>query len=194
MIKETKYCLSHLADFDGRDARQTFWYYVLALVIFQFVVGILTSVPLIVSVFNTTVDAVQKGADPQNLEGLIMASTAEWVGTTVWVSAGAYLITAVLFVAAFVRRLHDAGFAGYWAAIPIITQAAAIYYSFSQLDEVQRMMASVSNPAEMQAMQAEMTSNPASYISWIGYLIVIGFGVLKSQEGPNRYGEPPREL
>ncbi len=194
MIKETRYCLSHVTDFEGRDARQTFWYYILALVLFQFAIGILTSIPLVVSVFDTIFDAVEKGADPENMEALVMASTADWVGTTVWFSAGAYLITAALFVAAFVRRLHDAGFAGYWAAIPIVTQAVAVYYSFAQMDEVQRVMASVSNPAELQAMQAELSGNPGNYLSWLGYLVVVGFGVLKSQQGPNRYGEPPREL
>jgi hypothetical protein len=32
MLGAIKYNLSHLLDFSGRDARQTFWYYVLFLV------------------------------------------------------------------------------------------------------------------------------------------------------------------
>jgi uncharacterized membrane protein YhaH (DUF805 family) len=53
------------------------------------------------------------------------------------------------------------------------------------------MMRSASSAAELQAMQGDIASNPLNYIGWLGYLIVIGFGLLKSQSGANKYGPPP---
>lgn len=191
MIRETKHCLAHLTDFEGREARQTFWLYVLALVILQFLIGILAAIPLGVSMFDTIFEGVQGGADPADMEGLVLASMSDGLETTFWISSAANVLTAALFVAAFVRRLHDAGFAGYWAVIPLAAQAVSIAYGFSQIDDLQTMFASAPDVATMEQMEADLTSSPASYISWIGYIVVIGFGVLKSQEGPNRYGEEP---
>ena len=39
------------------------------------------------------------------------------------------------------------------------------------------------------AMQAEM--GLPGMVGYIGYLVVIIFGVLKSEDGPNQYGEEP---
>jgi uncharacterized membrane protein YhaH (DUF805 family) len=41
MLASIKYNLSHLLDFSGRDARQTFWYYVLFLfIVYWFVLAL----------------------------------------------------------------------------------------------------------------------------------------------------------
>lgn len=192
MIQETKHCLSHLTDFQGRDPRQTFWFYVLALVLLQILIGIVASIPMIVSMFNSIFDAAQSGADPADMEVQMMTEVSGWLGPMAWVSAAGSVLTVLLFVAAFVRRLHDAGFSGYWAAIPIVTQAAAVAFSISQIGEMQRIFATVSDPVEMQQLQNDLATDPMHSIAYIGYLAVIVFGVLKSQQGPNRYGEEPQ--
>ncbi len=190
-IAAVKHNLAHLTDFSGRDARPTFWWYVLFLVVAQFVVGFLASIPLVASGMGTAFEAAQSGADPAQLEAQMMAGMADGLATTMWISVATTVVVALLLVAAFVRRLHDSGQPGFWAIVPLATQAAAIVASIGSVGSVQEMMRSASSAAELQAMQGDIASNPLNHIGWLGYLIVIGFGLLKSQSGANKYGPPP---
>lgn len=190
-IGAIKHNLTHLTDFSGRDARPTFWWYVLFLIIAQFVVGLVVSVPMMASGMGAAFEAAQSGADPAQLEAQMMAGMADGLATTVWISVATTVVSALLLVASFVRRLHDAGQPGYWAFVPLVTQAAALAASIGSVDKIREMMLSARSAMELQAMQGEIAGDPMNYVGWIGYLVVIGLGVLKSQEGDNRYGPPP---
>lgn len=194
MIAETKHCLKNVTNFQGRDARQTFWFYVLFLVLLNFAIGIISAIPTMVSAVGSSIDAAQSGASQQEMEAAILAETASSLGSLMWISVTTKAATAALFVSAFARRLHDGGFTGWIAAVPVLLQAAAIYISFGQTAQLQEIFTSGVDMAEMQRMQAEITSDPLNYLTWIGYLVVIGFGVIKSQQGPNRFAEPPQPL
>lgn len=58
MLGAVKYNLANLANFKGRDARQTFWYYVLFLVIVQFAVSMVFTIPMYVSMFTGVFEAM----------------------------------------------------------------------------------------------------------------------------------------
>lgn len=194
MINETKHCLKNVTNFEGRDARQTFWFYVLFLVLLQFAISMLAAIPTMASAIGSSFEAAQAGMDPERMEARIMAEMAGSLGTMMWVGIASSVAITLLFVAAFVRRLHDAGYTGWLVLVPVVIQALAMYAQVDQTAQLQEIFASGASPEQMQAMQLEATSNPLNYISWLGYLFVIVFGVFKSQPGPNRYGEPAKPL
>ena len=194
MINETKHCLKNVTNFEGRDARQTFWFYVLFLVLLQFAISMLAAIPTMASAIGSSFEAAQAGMDPERMEARIMAEMAGSLGTMMWVGIASSVAITLLFVAAFVRRLHDAGYTGWLVLVPVVIQVLAMYAQVDQTAQLQEIFASGTSPEQMQAMQLEATSNPLNYISWLGYLFVIVFGVFKSQPGPNRYGEPAKPL
>ncbi len=189
MIESIKYQLSHLADFGGRDARQTFWYYVLFLIVLQFLISMIVAIPMYIEMFSGAMDAARSGVDTDTMEANMMAGISGSLPQQVTIGAVIGLLIIGLFLAAFVRRLHDAGFSGWWAALPVALQLGAIWASFEVLDIMSEAMRTMGDdPGAMQAMQSETIGY--SLLGWIGYLVVIIFGVMKS-DGPNRYGHEP---
>jgi uncharacterized membrane protein YhaH (DUF805 family) len=192
MIESVKHCLAHVTSLNGRDARQTFWYYVLFLFGLQMVIGVLIAIPMYVMMFSQMFDAIAQGADPESMSVRMIEGLSDQLRFQLIASAILTVLSTLIFVAAFVRRLHDAGFSGWIAAIPVVTQLFSVIYLFTTMDAVLDIMGEAMNPANQHnafALQAEAA--PYSAIGYIGYLVVIGFGVLKSQDGPNRYGEAP---
>lgn len=195
MIDAIKYSLANVTNFEGRDARQTFWYYVLFLVVLQFLVSIIASIPMYVTMFSAIFDAASQGADPEIAVQAMIGDMVEQVRVQVIVGMVIGVIVALLIIASFVRRLHDAGFSGWIVLLPLATQAFSMIYSFTYLDRMEELMIeSMSTVAtgggnDPLAMQAEMGG--FGLVGWIGYIIVIIFGCLKSQDGPNKYGDAP---
>ena len=192
MLAAIRYNLAHLTHFTGRDARQTFWYYVLFLVVIQIGVGIIASIPMYIEMIGGAVDAAKAGVPEDRMMASMMAQVAGGIRTQMLIGAGVSVITALLFVAAFVRRLHDGGFPSWIAAVPVIVVLASNALNLATLDTMlaaMRKALATGDPAQIQALQSDMA--PYSLLGWIGYLVVIGFGVLKSQPGPNRYGDAP---
>lgn len=194
MLGAIKYNLANVANFKGRDARQTFWYYVLFLVIVQFAVSMVFTIPMYVSLFTGMFEAMSQGMSEEEATRSMMLGMIGQIKTQAIANAVIGVITALLFVAAFVRRLHDGGFTGWIAAIPMATQAFSTAYSLSYLDKLEDMMAG--NIAGMGAaggdpfaMQAEM--GLYGLVGYVGYIVVIIFGVMGSEVGSNKYGEEP---
>ena len=196
MFAAIRYNLGHLLDFTGRDARQTFWFYVVFLVILDIAIGVVVYVPSLVSSVGTAVEAAQAGASDRDVQAQMMARMQDTLGTTLWVTIAASAAIPLLLLAAFVRRLHDSDKSGWWAALPLAMQAASIAVSIRISGDMQAMMhealAAGNDPAKLQSVMAHQ-SEYASYgmIGWIGILIVVAFGALKSTDGPNRYGAEP---
>ena len=192
MLGSIKYCLAHLTDFSGRDARQTFWYYVLFLFILQFVIGIIIAIPMYVSIFSTVFEGISEGGDPGLMIERMATQLAGQMRFQIVANSILAILSTLFFIAAFVRRLHDAGFTGWIAAIPVATQVFGVVYAFMTMEAVLEVMVEAMNPANQQnAYAMQMEAAPYTAVVYIGYLVVIGFGVLKSQDGPNRYGEAP---
>ena len=189
MLQTIKYQLRHLADFNGRDARQTFWYYVLFLVVLQFGIGIVLAAPMYLDIFFATLDGVAEGQNANALEARMMADMADSIGSVTMATAVLGFVLTALFIAAFVRRLHDAGFPGWLVLVPLVTQVAGTVGSLMFLDPLtEAMRRSVEDPEALVAAQSEAFAFTA--IAYAGYLFVIVFGAWKS-DGPNRWGDAP---
>lgn len=198
MLKAIKHGLGNLANVRGRDARQAFWYYVLFIYIVTLALSMAVSVPLTIQAVMT---GVQQGIasaryDPATAQAMteaaILDSMSGLMAATVWVGFASGLILLLGLAASLVRRLHDSGLSGYWAAIPGVLQAvnlAVIPSQFAKMDEM---------------MTNAMTGNPfagfgmyqgalglGAVAGWGAIIAVIVMGVRKSTEGPNRYGEAP---
>ena len=194
MLKSIRYNLSNLTNFAGRDARQTFWYYVLFIVVMQILIGLIASIPMYVSMVSGLLDSVASGASEGEAALAMAQNLAGQLKTQVVIGMVLSAVSAGLIVASLVRRLHDGGFSGWIAAIPLATQAFSIAYSFATLDQLEELMlanvtAASAGAADPMAMQAEM--GLYGLVGWIGYLVVVGFGVVPSQAGANKYGEEP---
>ncbi|WP_052769001.1 DUF805 domain-containing protein [Aurantiacibacter marinus] len=191
MIDAIKYNFGKLGDFSGRDGRPTFWWYVLFLVVAQFVLGMLASIPLIIAGMGTALDAAQSGAGQEQMQAEMFTGMADAMGTQIYISAAISVVFILMLAASFVRRLHDGGFSGYLALVPIALQIIAIGGSIAMIDSMGAIFAAAADPAEMERLQAQLTLHWSNIAGWLAMLFVIGFGVMKSQDGPNRYGEMP---
>jgi uncharacterized membrane protein YhaH (DUF805 family) len=194
MLGSIKYNLTHLFDFRGRDGRQTFWYYVLFLVIVEIVAGIAFMIPPMIDMFHNIFAAARAGVtDQQAMNDLMANQMAGIFRTMAPLTIGLNLVLIALFVAAFVRRLHDSGKPGWWALLPVATQLAAVWISYTTMNRMQDLVVSaMQNPQG--GMQYHNPAGPLSLIGWIGYIAVLVFGIMKSTDGPNRYGEAPVEF
>jgi len=194
MLGSIKYNLLHLWDFRGRDARQTFWYYVLFLVIVDVVAGVVFAVPMVVKLVRNIFAVARAGVtDQQAINNLMANQMSEMFQSLIPFSIGLNLVLMVLFVAAFVRRLHDSGKPGWWVLLPVATQLTAIWLSYANLGKMQELMVgAIANPQAGMQYQREM--GPLSLIGWVGYIAVLVFGIMKSTDGPNRYGETSVEF
>jgi uncharacterized membrane protein YhaH (DUF805 family) len=191
MLGAIKYNLANLANFSGRDARQTFWYYVLAIVVVQFAAGMAITIPMMVDGFSTAFQAAQGGMDAAALEQQMNAQIMGKMQDMMWISMGISVVCALLLVSALVRRLHDSNNSGWWAALPFGLYAYVLSRTPAQMDRAMEMMDSASSgtpPDPMAMLQGQATD---TLIAWLPYLVVIIIGVLKSTPGPNRFGDSP---
>ncbi len=192
MWRAIKYNFSNLTNFSGRDARSTFWYYVLILVIIWTAVGYAIAIPTTVSMVSQGIDAVQSGVDPDALEEGMFEELIGFLKIQMVANLVMSFIMVALMMASMVRRLHDSGKPGWIAAIIIILFLGTNIASFAALDlfkELLRLQLSEADPQAIMEMQGKsiLYSIPA----WISYVLVIIFGVLNSDDGPNKYGDKP---
>ncbi|HVR91887.1 MAG TPA: DUF805 domain-containing protein [Novosphingobium sp.] len=191
MLGAIKYGLRNLLNFTGRDARQTFWYFVLAVYIVFTVLSMVTMVPLMMQIFAQAFAAAQSGASEVETDAAIMGQMGGMFNSIGWMGIVTGVGMMLLLAASFVRRLHDSDLSGWWAAIP-----GAIYaYSLSQMPAQMEAMSAVladpgagtpQNPFTMMQAQGSM-----AFLGWLPMLIVIVLGVRKSSPASNRYGTEP---
>lgn len=197
MFGSIKYNLTHLFDFRGRDARQTFWYYVLFVVILRIIVGIGMAIPTIGAVMGKAMEAAKSGApaDPQALAASSLAGMGPWLQTAAYVSIAVGLVTIVLLLAAFVRRLHDSGNSGWWAALAVAAQLAALWSTYVNIGRINEVLSQATRQIQTGGTTTFNTgTNYLGLLGWLAIIIVLVFGILKSTDGPNRYGEAPVEF
>jgi uncharacterized membrane protein YhaH (DUF805 family) len=194
MLGSIKYNLLHIADFRGRDARQTFWYYVLFLVIIEMIASFAFAMPMVVKMFHNIFAAARAGVTGQQAMNDLMANQMSGMfQSLVPFTIGLNLVLMVLFVAAFVRRVHDSGKPGWWVLLPVATQLTALWVSYANLGRMRALMVgAIANPQAGMHLQSQM--GPLSMIGWVGYIAVLVFGIMKSTDGPNRYGDAPVEF
>ena len=192
MLEAIKYNLAHLADFSGREDRPTFWWYVLFLVILDIVLGLILSGSMAAGGISAAYHAAQSGASQEALQAQMMQQMGGNLGTMMWVSSGFKLLITALSVAAFVRRLHDSNNSGWWAALAVAAQVAALAIALSMAGQIETMMASMASGDLTPAIEARAQMSRLGLLGWIAPIVVLVFGVMKSTAGPNRYGEAPQ--
>jgi uncharacterized membrane protein YhaH (DUF805 family) len=202
LLRAIKYNLRHLLDFSGRDARQTFWFYVLFLFIVYFALGMVGSVALMGNLMDPMMEAANSGASEQEMQAqladLMGTFMGRMVGIMLWVSVAVNAIMDLLLAAAFVRRLHDSNSWGWWAVAVPAAQVVSTLAMIPMMEAMQSFMseamdpANMGNPAHMQSI-IESQSQVGLYglIGWVAPILVIVFGVMPSTDGPNRYGAEP---
>ena len=175
-----KYCLGNLTNFDGRDARSTFWLYVLFLIVINVILGIIVGVAFTAGSVGDAIQSASGGASEAEVQAQIMQQVAGSMSTQVWIGATISLVTLGLFIAAFVRRLRDAALPAAIAAIPVATSLFTTWNSVSSIGAMQAAMAS-GDPAVIN--EAAMSSAGLGMVGWLGYLIVIICGLIPTRAG-----------
>ena len=202
MLGSIKYNLSHLLDFSGRDARQTFWFYVLFLFVVYLAFSMVAGLLLVGSIVGPIVEIANTGASEQEMDAQVAqmmgGMMGRLMGMVIWFSIAVSAVMDMLLAAAFVRRLHDSDSSGWWALAVLASQIVSTAVMIPMIDAMQGVMAqamdpaNMADPARMQAMMAGQSRfSLYGLVGWIGPIAVIVFGVLDSTDGPNRYGEAP---
>jgi uncharacterized membrane protein YhaH (DUF805 family) len=191
MLTAIKYNLSHLMDFHGRDARSTFWYYVLFLVLVQIALSMLISVPLTGAMVGDAVVGAQQGVPEAEMQARIMGRVAGMIRASMWLSVALTLLTTLLLLASFTRRLHDSGKPGWIAGLTALLQLAALALTIASLDDMIAMTsaAQTGDLSALQGMQGKLMLQ--SLLGWAATIVLIVFGVWPSTPGENRYGPQP---
>jgi uncharacterized membrane protein YhaH (DUF805 family) len=191
MLTAIKYNLAHLTDFDGRNARPTFWYYVLFLVLVQIALSFLISVPLTGAMVGDAVVGAQQGVPEAEIQARMMDSMSGMMRASMWLSVVLTVLTTALLVAAFTRRLHDSGKPGWIAGLTALIQLAALALMIASIDDLVTMTAAAQagDLSALQSMQGKLLLQ--SLLGWTGTIILVVFGVWPSTPGENRYGPQP---
>lgn len=191
MLAAIKYNLTHLTQFGGRDARQTFWFYVLFLVLVQIGVSMAVSIPLTGSMVGDTIVAARQGTGEAEVQQRMMEHIATLMRASMWVSAVLSLVSIGLLGASFTRRLHDSGKPGWIAGVAAAIQLVALVLAIARIDDAVRMtaLAQSGDLEAVRAMQGRFALQ--SLLGWVPALLVIVFGVMASTPGENRYGPEP---
>ena len=188
MLGSIKYNLRNLTNFSGRDARQTFWYFVLFIAILRWIAGSFFAVPMMVKMFGTMFSAIKQGGRPEALQGQINGEMVAMMQDMVGVSIAIGVASGLLLSAALVRRLHDSNLSGWWAAAPAVLFVAALGLIPAQIHQAAEILQTAGtkplNPAAMIQQQGTL-----ALVAWIPLIMVILIGVRKSTPGPNRFGE-----
>lgn len=178
MGEAIKHCLGNLTNFDGRDPRRTFWFYVLFLVLINIAIAIVNFFAFTASSMGSAFQSAASGADELEVQAQMFQEMADSMTTQAWVGAIIGLVMLGLFIAAFVRRLRDAGIPTWVAAIPVITTLVSIYANFSAASQMQEVMAS----GDVMAInEAALSAGALGLVAWLGYIVVIVCGVLPTK-------------
>lgn len=195
MIQSIRYNLANLGNFNGRDARSTFWWYMLFLILIQIVLTLVVSIPMYVEMFGAAFEAAQTGADPEQLNAAMLAGLGDNLRSAAYFGTAISFISAGLFSASFVRRLHDSGKPGWWLILALAPFLYTASMNVINLDQVIAMTESAMTQTDPQkALGDQSRLYMYSIIGWAGYLVSIIFGVLESDDGPNAYGEQPTPM
>ncbi|WP_284125503.1 DUF805 domain-containing protein [Parerythrobacter aestuarii] len=192
MLGAIRYNLANLANFSGRDSRQTFWYFMLFIIVVQFGLGMIASIPSYIEMFSNAFEAAQGGADEAEMQAAMASEMGGMMRTQMNIAVVSGLVSTVLFSAAFVRRLHDSGKPGWFLLLALVPHLGALAYSVTQIDhlvEIMQQVMSASDPGQAMAMQQQIYAYSA--VGYVGYIVVAIFGIMKSDPGPNAYGEEP---
>lgn len=191
MLGAIKYQFSHLFDLSGRDARQTFWYWILFVAIVNVIVSMAVSVPMMVGAIAAGIESAKATGQAPD-EAAMMQHMSGAVGQILIVSIIMGLANVVLVGAAFTRRLHDSNKSAVWAIAAAVIYIFSLWLSYSHASDVAALIQQAANSPDPQAAMADQSAFAMDgLIGWVPLVMIIVFGVMKSDPGPNRYGDAP---
>lgn len=191
MFGAIRHNLANLANVRGRDARPTYWYYLLFVLVLRFIAAIAISLPMTMRVSAIGIEAARTGADSATVQAQTMAATVEILPLVTWAGVALAAVTALLLVASLVRRLHDFGMSGWWALLPAGLQGLALAQTQTTYHHVMEVLARAGGGAAPNAMTMVQGQGMLALLGWLPALVVIVIGLVGSNPGPNRFGEKP---
>lgn len=192
MLGSIRYNLANLTNFSGRDARQTFWYYVLFLYLIQMAAGMLVAVPMMVTMFSQMFAGIRAGVDPDTMNVMMLEAMSSPLETTMWLGMGLGAVSLLALAASFVRRLHDSGLSGWWAWLPGLLYLGYLAWMPRQIAVLKDLLASAETLEAGASPFGMMPGQEVAMLSaYLPLILLAIFGVRKSTPGPNRYGEAP---
>ena len=193
MLGAIKHAIANLGNPNGRDARQTFWYWMLVVFILRYAAGMVTSFPMTMRIMNKTMASVGNPdqVDPVAMQAEMMAMIADDLPRMVWIGVAIGVVSMLLLTASIVRRLHDSNLSGWLVLVPGGLYAIALAQAPRQIEAAAAMLKSIkaNSPPDMaQMLQAQ---SGIGLLAWVAIGLVIWIGLRKSDEGSNRYGDAP---
>jgi uncharacterized membrane protein YhaH (DUF805 family) len=188
-----KHALSNLTNPNGRDARQTFWYWVLAVFVLRYAASMVVSFPMTMKIMNMTMQTVASGKpdDVVAMQSRMMAMMADDLSRMVWIGLVIGLVSMLLLVCSIVRRLHDSNLSGWLLLVPGALYGIALAQAPRQIEASVAMLKSMKPGATPDMSQMMQAQSGLGLLSWVAIGLVIWIGLRKSDEGPNRFGDAP---
>jgi uncharacterized membrane protein YhaH (DUF805 family) len=183
--------------FAGRDTRGEFWPYCLVILGLNYFSSWAVSIPLMVDAAVGSFRAVRENAEnPEAMAQMAPDMTAAIADASVsvfYVTTIVGIIATALLLAAVTRRLHDRGFAGWWALPAVATQIGGIVNGWLQLDAMRAVMDNLEDPAAMQALADGQIGNTMAgvvlLLANLGiYVFLLVQLVQEGEAGDNRFG------
>lgn len=201
MLEAIKHGLRNLINFNGRDARQAFWFFVLFLYLVTMGLNMAISMPIMMggmmNAVNEGIAQAQSGflddaAAEAAVQGKIFEGMAEFMPVLVTIGLVSALILLFGLATAIVRRLHDADLSGTWALLPLGLQAVNAALIPSQMAKMQETMLQMQLGDPLVGMQIfEGSVGLGTLTGWGAILAVVILCTRPSTPGPNRFGDEP---
>jgi len=192
MLGAIRYNLANLTRLEGRDARSTFWFYVLFLAIVDVLVSIAAALPMIVAMASSMFEAIDTGASEQQAKASMMSSISSWYAFAGWMSVILSLTLTLLLVASLTRRAHDSDKSGYWVGVLFAIKLVSIVFAITMIGQMREIVGTgidAGSIAEMQAQQAHYAA--MGLLGWVPLIGLVVIGLFPSSDGTNRFGEEP---
>ncbi len=195
MFGSIKYNFANIFNFDGREARQTFWFYMLFLFVLQVALGMIAAIPMYAEMATGAFGVAQAGGGEQDVQSAMLGKIGGMMKSQVLIAVVIGAIASILFSAAFVRRLHDSGKTGWWLLLVLVPYLGSLAFNLVNIDATIALteeMMTMTDPDQQVALQSQLYRYSA--LGYLAYIPVIVFGIWKSDDGPNRYGEEPQRF
>lgn len=193
MLGAIKHALANLANPAGRDSRQTFWYWVLALFLVRFGAGLMVSIPMTAKIMAAAVHSVKVGRpeDTAAITASITRIITDSLPTMIWLQVGIGVLTMALIAASLIRRAHDSELPGWIVLVPGALYAGALAQMPGKIDEIMAKLSHMDPTAQPNAMTMMQGQGTMALLSYGAAALVLWIGSRKSSFGPNRFGDDP---
>jgi len=193
MLGAIRHALANLANPHGRDARQTFWFWVLALFLLRFGAGLMVSIPMTAKIMATAVHSVKVGQpeNPAAITASITRIVTDALPTMIWLQVGLGVVTMALLCTSLIRRAHDSELPGWVVLVPGALYAGALAQMPGQIGQVMAKLQHMDPTSPPSAMTMTQGQGGLALLSYGAAALVLWIGTRSSSFGPNRFGPEP---